>query len=419
MCAALLGCSDESINMGEGVPTVVEPEPPAFSGSCAENPVVEGDIIARSQAEVDALEGCEVINGSLNVVAFEGAHLRSLHALQSVAGVLTIGGYPPYPEEPPQLLVEGGWLASLEGLEALESAGSLMVIGLTAESLAPLANLRTLTDDALELAWVDNLRDLDGLQNLIGVRSLHIRGARRLTSLAGLTLPEYMTTLSFENTDLRQLKPLGVRGLDGLHMFETKIQNLDAFSDLIWLGGLDLATNRRLQSITGLANLEGLGSLNVTYNGALTDVPDFERVSFLQSMRFVVNPVLTKLPSFPNLVQLGTGFLSPEEEIQQRPDLIQLYDMNALTTFTMPAGWSSAAVVRIEHNRNLRQIEFVGQKYIDLLSISDNPLLEQVSTGALDKINVLNVAENPLLPAATFDGVRRLDTTANPSLNAP
>lgn len=428
--AALLGCSDDSINMGEGLPVVVEEPALPSSSRCVDSPVLEGDIIVRNQDEVDALEGCEMIDGDLNIVPFEGAHLRALHALTELRGALGIGdisdtqALDPLDEEfeAVQRLQEA-WLSSLEGLEALQSARSLKISGFTGEDLEPLAKLSTLTDRFLSIWSAPNLKSFDGLQSLVDLQSLTVVGVRKLESFDGLTLPENMRELFIENADLRQLKPLGVKYVDSLHMFDNQLTNLDAFASLTSVNRVSLISNRKLQSLAGLRNVQYMDSLVVEYNIALTEVPDFEYVPWLHTLRFVVSPLLTKLPSFPGLYP---GLQLPpeagpalEESLGLRPDVIQVYGMDSLTTFLMPAGWPSASLVRIELNPNLRQIEFTGQSYIEFLSISQNPALESVSTGVLEKVTVLNLAENPLLPATSFDAVRRLDTTSNPGSGAP
>src|SRR5262245_7722981 len=80
--ALISACSDNVVNVGENGETAAEltTEP---SSSCP-----TGDVVVKNQAELDALEGCTALGGSLTIVPFEGADLRSLHALESVAGLL-------------------------------------------------------------------------------------------------------------------------------------------------------------------------------------------------------------------------------------------------------------------------------------------------------------------------------------------
>jgi hypothetical protein len=436
LCAALLGCADESINMGEGLP-VAEDSAQLSSSRCADSTLLAGPIVVRNQEEVDALAGCQVIDGDLSVMAFEGANLRALHALSEVRGTLRIGDGPyPDPSVPQdveyheeyheelqrQQELNEAWLSSLEGLEALQRAGALLVTGLTAEDVRPLTSLQSLTERHLMLQSAPNLKSLDGLQSLAGLRRLVVVGARRLTSLDGLTLPDYMSQLHVEGADLRELEPIGVSVIDDLHLADTQLEGLEAFANLTVAGDIALIANRELRSLAGLNHLEQMANLAIEHNIALTEAADFARLRRVGNLRFVANPLLASLPSFPALLQLDYVEETPpqlEQSLLLRPDVIQIFGMDALSTLSLPAGLPSASLVRIENNPNLRQIEFTSQVYIEYLSILDNPLLEGVSTGALDKINVLNLADNPLLSTGSFDGVRRLDTTSIAGNGAP
>ena len=52
-----------------------EPSPLPSSSRCLDSTTLEGVVVARNQAEVDSLEGCQVIDGELHIVPFEGADL--------------------------------------------------------------------------------------------------------------------------------------------------------------------------------------------------------------------------------------------------------------------------------------------------------------------------------------------------------
>ncbi len=426
LCAALLGCSDERLNMGEGVPVPMEPAALPLTSRCLESPSLEGEISVHNQRELDALEGCERIDGDLYVEAFAGAQLHALHALTAVSGVFNVGHTPDqYADTQPedaaaqQELQESGWLASLEGLEALESAGSLSLLGFASEDVKPLANLRTLTD-GLSIGFATNLKNFDGLQNLTGLQSLSINAALKLESFDGLTLPEYMLSMHLTDVDLRQLKPIGVKYLDGLYVDDTQLHDLAPFASLAYAGHISIVANFQLTSLAGLENLQRLKGLDLDYNRALRDVPDFEQVGGLRSLRITGSPELARFPAFQTMqfVYPSTTPLSPEDFITTRPDVLEIVELG-LTELSLPAGWSSAAFVRIEFNANLRHIDFTRQSYIDYLSIRNNAQLESVSIGALGKVNVLDVVDNPRLSMAAFDAVRRLDLTASGNADTP
>lgn len=419
LCATLLGCSDHSINMGEGVPVVEEPAPPS-SSRCADDPVLEGDVVVSSQEELDALEGCQRVNGDLIIEPFEGAHLRSLHALEAVSGALKIGDVvnlfePSDPRFYELARLQVAWLSSLEGLEALESADSLTVYGLTSADVRPLARLGRLTRGSLTFASAANLRSFDGLQSLTGVTSLYINNCDQLMSFDGLTLPGYMNWLHVSGADLRELQPLGITWVDGMTLESTRLHNLTAFSGLLDAReGISVKDNKELESLAGLDALQTVGTLTLWNNRVLASLPSFDQLYRVENLHLVSNPRLAQLPTFPALTSPEwVTELDPTQALTGRLDVISVFNMPGLTTFTVPRGVASASVIKFTRNPNLRQIEFTQQSYIEYLSLHDNPLLETVSTGALERVTVLNLADNPLLPATTFDGVRRLDTTSS------
>jgi len=431
LCATLVACSDESLNMGEGVPVVETPVLPS-SSRCRESPVLEGEVVVRNQEQVDALEGCEGIDGDLYIGAFADAQLRALHALTAVSGRFTIGGTPdeqfgvtqppglvePWSEQEKQEFLEGGWLSSLEGLEALESAGRLTLYGLASEDLAPLGNLTTLTDGLLEIWAAPNLKNFNGLQKLSAFSWLSINAALQLESFDGLTLPSEMEGIDLNDVDLRQLKPLAVTYLGSLHLEDTQQHDLAPFANLIGANAIQIVACQQLESLAGLENLENLSSLDLDYNGYLLDVPDFDKLYRLDALRITGSPSLARLPAFP-IMQIRPNYvLNPQDFTLSRPDVIEL-DTLGVTAFSLPGSWLSASVVKITNNAALTRVDFTGQSYIDYLWIQNNPLLLNVSTGALDKVNVLEVVDNPRLSLGAFASVRHLDMTASGNADAP
>jgi hypothetical protein len=429
LCATLLGCSDDSVNMGEGVPEQVRRSGVPSSSRCAESPILEGVVVVHNQQELDQLEGCEVIEGSLYVEPFKGGQLRALHALTAVGGVLSIGlGLEPNtdPElEIPALwgtLAQEGWLSSLEGLEALEGAENLMLAGLTSEDLRPLRSLRWLSEGNLSIWFAKNLKSFDGLQSLTGLRGLVVNTAPQLESFDGLTLPRSMDLMQLIDVDLRRLKPLDAQYIDSLWIDDTQLQDLTPFANLGAATGIEILVNQKLESLAGLEGLGFLQSLSVRGNPSLLEIPDFELVFGLEELRITHSPQLARLPAFPGLDIDPDSFTETpegEELIRIRPELIWLEELASITTFSMPAGWSSAGMVQIANNANLRSIEFTGQRYVDYLSIQNNPLLETVSTGVLNKVNELHVVDNPRFSVTAFDAIRHLDRTASGNADGP
>src|SRR5688572_20317555 len=76
LAISLFGCGGGTVSLGEEEVAIEEP-PPVYS-DCQFDGSLAGEVVVRNQAELDALEGCPVIDGDLFIAAFEGADLRPL-----------------------------------------------------------------------------------------------------------------------------------------------------------------------------------------------------------------------------------------------------------------------------------------------------------------------------------------------------
>jgi hypothetical protein len=407
---ALLGaCSGDVVNVGEN-------EEPLNEGTaCSQAPV--GDIVVWNQAELDALEGCTTIDGDLQIVPFAGADLRPLHALRSVTGQLRF--------EAPGDIVDAatlndfdelnrtGWL-TLDGLEALESVGGLYIAGLATPSLAPLSNLRVVTEGDLFLQDCGGLRDLHGLENLRGVDSL-ILTCDELESMAALRLTGEISSIHISGQRLTELGSVGVWGvLSEVILSGTGLANLDAFAELSYVGGaLAILDNPALTNVDGLSQFEGGGGLVIRGNAALSRLPAFDAITRLDALMIQDNAVLSELPAFsglnPELNGAGDdpdGQWSIRDQLSLRPDHIDISDNPALRQFDVPGGWHSGRRVAIRNNAALERVGLGQLAAIDLLEIESNPLLADVELAALATVDSLRVRDNPQLPGAAFDAVQ-------------
>ena len=78
----LSACSGDLLEVGRiAEPVYVAPR------VCASSPPTAG-IEVISQAELEALAGCEVVDGDVRIAPFEGADLSPLRALRAVRGRL-------------------------------------------------------------------------------------------------------------------------------------------------------------------------------------------------------------------------------------------------------------------------------------------------------------------------------------------
>jgi hypothetical protein len=420
---ALLGaCSGDVVNVGENA------EPLGEGVACAQVPA--GDVVVRSQAEIDALEGCTTVDGNLQVVPFAGADLRPLYALRSVAGQLRF--------EAPLDIVDGatvnhfndlnrtGWLA-LDGLTALESVGGLYIRGLATASLAPLSNLRVLTEGDLVLADCGGLRDLHGLENLRGVDALTLV-CNELESMAALRLTGEMSSIYIDGERLTELGSIGVWGvLNDVALYGTRLANLDAFAELSFVGGaLAVVRNSALTNVDGLSQLEASGTLVIQGNPVLSRLPAFDAITRLDGLVIQNNAVLSALPAFSGVnADLNGSGNGPDGQwteaalLSFRPQQIEISNNPALRQFDVPAGWQSGSHVVIRDNPALERLGLGQLAAIDLLEIENNPLLAGVDLDALATVDSLHVRDNPQLPGAAFDAVQTFERDMSGNAGTP
>jgi hypothetical protein len=335
LCASLLGCSGDSVNMGEN-----EAEQSALPSTsrCLESTSLEGDVIVRTQADVDALEGCEVIEGDLHIAAFEGADLRPLHALTTVREKLDIGSTEFFTAEDLEgsdaaaaQALQQHWLASLQGLESLESVGALRMTGYAGRDVDPLGNLQHITGGELMIQLNSELERLEGLRNAKGIHNLYVTGCPSLYDIEPLALPEQMTGLSLDFCGVGQLDEPDVHYISGtLRLDHTELRNLDGLSNLTDVGSIYIEANFSLQNVDGLNGLMGAEVMEFEHNIRLTHLPEFSNLHMLDSFRAVFHPLLATLPTFPALYNRSRGVYGeviaqdPKLAILLQPDLFEV-----------------------------------------------------------------------------------------------
>lgn len=428
LVAALQACSADVVNMGENPENPEQPELPA-SSRCRHSTTLTGEIIVRNQEQLNELEGCEVIDGSLMIAAFAGADLRPLHALTRIEGPLDLPGQFPVTDGAEDEWIEryfaSGWLSSLEGLESLERAGGLAISGLSAASLEPLENLRTLDNGTLFLGDCPNLRDLRGLEGLREFSTFYMF-SENLESIAALRMPDTMDEVHITSPKLVDLGRQRVRYIaSNLILIRTALENLDGFAELRSIGdGLVVEANPYLKDTNALNELRSLGGLVVRSNAELTRLPNFESLYELSTLMIYDNPRLTELPQFGALYEIApadSGLSARDRglRLDLRLDHIEVVGNPELLRFAVPVAWRDGELVVIENNMKLREVDFGRLESIDLLSIRNNPALANVSLGALSRVDVLSVLENPSLQSSSFDAVQAFEREMVGNADAP
>lgn len=398
--AGAAGSASTSGSTGAGGSANVSAEPGATGSAGAggipglAQPLCGTSVYVGDQASLDALEGCDVIYGSLSIYGVRD--LRPLHALREVLGDLDLymgdvaDGVGP----------NGGH--SLEGLENLEHVGGhvLSLQSVQAPTLAPLAKLRIDEPITVRINDCDQLQSLAGLNLSGGFLHLQIAGNDRLETLAPLRIADtsgYAPTIEIlGNPNLS-----GVAGLEavtsGLRIQLSEIRT----TDLAFLANLRVAESLSIQQFpeltdASLPNLERLDRLDIGFNERLSDAPEYPELRDLGMLWVASNPELREAPRLPVLDNGG------------RPSGLELVvtDNPKLERFEMP-GLAASSGILIEGNGRLASVSFPALAQIapgfstpaaGSLRLFDNESLTGLGFEQLAGISdSLYVVQNPLL----------------------
>jgi len=425
-----LGCSSEAVDLGGGTLT----RDLSRGAVCAESPEITQDVLVSKQEELDALAGCEVIHGNLIVRIYADADLTPLGSLRVVDGDLGLGIPQRWPGvigyslsellDEELALVQAGWVESLDGLRALERVGSMYLRGLPGEDLTAFesltsigGNLQDFSRGGIILQQNYNLRDLAGLENMIGLDRLVITLSPALESLDGLRVGEQLGFIGlYGNPLLTDVSALsGVKALDALILYETALTDLSAFGSLETIyQQLSITGNASLVDASGLSSLLDVDMLLISGNAALERLPAFDE--------FTAQPSIITIQGNPELENVTLDFASATSDaynVQGYPeqpeeyvgftlgvDVIDIRDNASLETISIPSGLELAQLLMIGENPSLSAVDLGSIQQVDQLTIDQNPNLALVSRGELTTANVLQVTDNPKLSAAVFDEVQ-------------
>lgn len=420
----LAACSGDVINLGEREDAIAVPPHSRCQGSTT----LDGPVRVESQEQLDALEGCEVIAGDLDIVAFPEGNLRSLHALTHVEGAVTIGGHAPVGSDFAGLTSEevferleaygarmSDWLHSLEGLERLETVDAL-AISAPVSSVLPLSALRRINTGHLRISS-GVLESLAGLDAVRGFDTFSVEGAE-LRDISAIRLPETMKALlihaPIEALNASELKSADIVDLGGTALEDLDaLENLEVVDDHLYITG-----NQQLSDMNGLNRVRRIGDLDVQDNPVLERMGDFASLELLETIHIEGNASLTALPSFPSYYQsIGNTFFPGRTVIDV--EHIWIGDNESLGRFVMPARWRAANLVEIIAARHLDAIDFVNLQSVGTLIVSMNSVLTEVNLGALSSAAYLDVRNNTVLSPTAFDGVRSLESDIKDNAPAP
>jgi hypothetical protein len=409
---------------------------------CATSTALAEDVIVSNQEELDALSGCEEIEGNLIVRIFPGADLTPLGALRVVEGQFALGVRQTWDEiagfgvsdrlDSDVELLRAGWVSSLDGVQSLERVGALFLRGAPGEDLTAFESLTSIGGSLGgifqgEVILQQNLqlRSLAGFEDVANARHLVATLSPELESLRGLPASPLLTVSLYNSPRLADLSALGtLTTLTGLTLYGIGVRDLGAFSNLTLLeGSVTLSGNAALVDASGLSNLQTARGINITDNAVLKVLPSFRN--------FFQQPDVITITGNPELEQVELDFSQAPTQVydidapdgsgadstfEVGPDVIDVSNNALLRSIRVPAGLTTVNLGLVQNNPSLVRLELETLREFGRLSINANAALTEVEAVALDQVGLLQVTNNPQLSTAVFDGVRTTTREVHPNL---
>lgn len=420
---ALVACTDETVNLGGGrVSQQIQ-----RGARCEDSTIIAESVRVTNQAELQALAGCERIDGDLRIQVFEGADLRPLAALRTIGGMLELGALPDLSggiestkvelsaTEREQILADG-YLPSLTGLDALERVAGLKFSEIAAEDLEPLLSVRELAGRGSDvptgtLSLIGTrLRSLSGLQNAEGVVDLAIVDNPELDSLAGLVLDESPRNVAVmaspKITALPELSSMVF--IYSLNLFDLGIADLDDLENLFSVeSSLGLFGNRNLVNVDRLANISA-GQLQIEDNPVLESIPPLGEMTWLESFIAVDNPELKAINL--ELPVHGSGPDVVQSELVIDPiKVIDIGRNEKLASVSLTAGLEEGRFLAIYENASLTSVSLGTLTRLEELRVQENPNLTSIELGALQTAQSVSVIANPSLDTTGLAALRTFE----------
>lgn len=267
------------------------------AGSEPAQRVCPGPYRVKTQAELDALEGCTEIQSTLTI-EFD-ADLEPLSQLER-AEYINLGG------------LEETLISSLQGLRSLRYAEGISLSNVGITTLAGLENLQTVGDytallppSGISISHAPNLESLAALEGLEELGQLVLIDNPKLTGLEGLEALTRLDSLAF--AEMNALT--STEGLAGVTSISTmSITTCPELEDLVFpsLESVQLVSLEKtsLTSLSGLSAVQSIPEFMLRGNTELEilSLPVLQSASF----RFLIadNPKLTEL-ELPELATLG------------------------------------------------------------------------------------------------------------------
>lgn len=432
LCLALgtlgLACSRESVDLGGDTLT----QNLARGTRCAQSSTLTENVVVSNQEELDALSGCEEIEGNLIVRLFPSADLTPLSSLRVVEGQFALGVQQDWDEilgffisgqlDSEVELLSAGWVASLDGVQALERVGALFLRGMPGADLRAFESLQGIGGSRagvfqgqIILQQNSRLRSLAGLENVANARNLVVTLSDELESLSGIDAGSLQSVALYTSPQLSDLSALApVSTLNNLVLYETGVQELSALQNLELLSGpLMLFGNPALVDASGLDNLQMAEPINIADNAALKVLPSFSN--------FYMQPSVITITGNAQLEQVSLDFSQAVTQVydiaaldgtseaaafEVGPDVVDISNNAQLQSIEIPGGLTKVNLGVVQNNPSLVELDLGTLREVGRLSINGNAALSDVDPGALEHVSLLQVTQNPQLSAAIFADVQ-------------
>jgi hypothetical protein len=377
---------------------------PSDGRICTENGTLIGSFSVSDRSQLEALEGCAIVDGDLSISDLVESDLAPLHELRQVTGTLSIS-----------------MIGSLDGLDSLNSVGTLVLSRFNLPTLEPLSSVRRLGGLAgasltvMLGAGLTNLRGLEGM----APTEIAISGNGSLESLVGLNVPGRVDGIVIQHNpvlrDMAALLPIQeariIRLEDNAFTNLAGLQNLRTVESLVLLNSPALTSAGQLSRLEtadvlyldnlGIVNLSGLGSLRalntavIQSNANLSDIDALGALASLTELSVLDNPVLGRLPEFAAVTQ-----------VQQ----VVVRDNPLLVDGPLFPNAASVEIVSVSQNASLtRLLGFSSVTQARTIDITGNASLIEVNLGALLDARRLEISCNPALPESSLEPLRGLD----------
>ncbi|WP_412068727.1 hypothetical protein [Rubrivirga sp. IMCC43871] len=359
--------------------------------SSVEAQVCEGDLLLRTQAEVDAVS-CTEVTGNLQITEAAGTadpitSLRPLTTVSTVGESLsiynttaleTLDGLENVAADGYVNVRSNAALRSLGNLPGIVSSSGIVAIEGNAvlDDIAGLAGLRSAGFIVVE----DNpaLRSLAGLAGIDTLSALHIRNNESLETLGdhwaltAVTSPVSFRGLYIEGNPA--LADLDV--LTDLHSVESTFRlrgneslvDVDGLSSLRTVGRLEIRDNAALEQIDGLASLQGAEDIIIQGNPVLRTVDGLASLTGVDVLIIGDNPVLASLDGLGGVTWARVVIVTGSDVLENLEGLGLLDGLETL---------------RIEDNARLADIGSLAGSSLDgdrtSISIQRNPALTSLA----------------------------------------